>query len=339
MYAKENNVDAVITAATDYGVLTSSYIAKEMGLFGINYESAKQVKNKYLVRKCLIENHFRDVDEQFFIVNSNEDVLKIKDKLIYPVMVKPCDGSGSRGTNRVDRSEDLLMACNKAIQCSLIGSALVETFFNGSEYGVESLVINGEVHVLAVMKKEMTRPPCYAELSHTIPSGLPLSVENNVKEYVKNVIKTLGINTGAVNIDLLVNKQGKPHLVDIGARMGGNMIGARIIPLATGIDYMGAIIKTAFGESVNLNSNKNNAVVSKLLAFDNDGKIKKLPNFKKIEEKYNVEIYHHMRVGDVINKYCTNLDGCGYIIAASNRVEDCVKRINKAFEEIKAEIF
>ena len=45
-YAREHEIDGVLTAATDFSVLTMSRIACEMGLPGINYESAKIIKNK-----------------------------------------------------------------------------------------------------------------------------------------------------------------------------------------------------------------------------------------------------------------------------------------------------
>ena len=50
-YARVNNVDGVLTAATDYGVLTAAYVAREMGLPGLKYEVAQLIKNKYQVRK------------------------------------------------------------------------------------------------------------------------------------------------------------------------------------------------------------------------------------------------------------------------------------------------
>ena len=36
-------------------------------------------------------------------------------------------------------------------------------------------------------------------------------------------------------MDLLVTDDEKIHIVDIGARMGGNLIGSHIIPYGTGI--------------------------------------------------------------------------------------------------------
>ena len=55
-YAREKSIDGVLTAATDFSVLTMSYIAKEMGLSGINYASAKLIKNKASVRKLLLHS-------------------------------------------------------------------------------------------------------------------------------------------------------------------------------------------------------------------------------------------------------------------------------------------
>ena len=47
-YAQKENIDGVLTAATDYGVLTAAYIAEQMNLGGLDYEVAKLIKNKYI---------------------------------------------------------------------------------------------------------------------------------------------------------------------------------------------------------------------------------------------------------------------------------------------------
>ena len=229
-YAKEENIDGVLTAATDYGVLTAAYIAEKLGLPGISYESAKRIKNKYLVRKCLFENKVDDT-AQSYEVNENTSIDEIKDIITYPVIVKPCDGSGSRGTTRVDDAEELLNACTFAINSSLCRKAEIEPFIEGNEYGVESLVVNGEIHVLGVMKKWMTKPPYYAELGHAMPSGLPSEIENKAIRCAANAIKALNITSGSVNMDMIITNEGDIHIVDIGARMGGEYDSAMYYPI------------------------------------------------------------------------------------------------------------
>lgn len=336
-YAKQEKIDGVLTAATDYGVLTAAFIAENMGLPGLKYEVAQLIKNKYRVRKCLYEYQVDDT-KQAFEVNTETDIEELAQKLTYPVMVKPCDGSGSRGASRVDNASDLPNACEFAINVSITHRAEIESFIAGTEYGAESLVVDGEIHVLSIMKKWMTKPPYYAELGHAIPCGLPDDVEKKAKDCVFNAIKALGINHGSVNMDMLITNEGKVYIVDIGARMGGNMIGPCIIPYGTGIDYIGAMIQNAVGDPVVLSVHEHKAVATKLLAFES-GIVKRMPNIRALENQYGVEIYHHMTEGMAVNEYHTNLDGCGYIVAKGKTVDEAENKASYVLEIIKSEAF
>ena len=319
-FAKQEKIDGVLTAATDYGVLTAAYIAQEMGLPGLHYKVAQLVKNKYEVRKCLYEHRVDDT-KQTYEVNSHTNLEELQAKLSYPVMVKPCDGSGSRGASRVNSAKELAQACQFAMDGSITHRAEIETFIFGQEYGAESLVANGEIHVLGIMKKEMTNPPYFAELGHSMPCGLPSELEKKAISCVKKAIEALGINFGSVNMDLLITKEGSVHIVDIGARMGGNMIGPCVIPYGTGIDYMGNMIRNAVGDPLDWSTSPHLAVATKLFAFPN-GTVQQLPDFQQWMQDNNVEIYHHLHVGDMIHEYHTNLDGCGYIIAKREDVSE-----------------
>ncbi len=336
-YAKAEKIDGVLTAATDYGVLTASYIAQEMGLPGLTYSVAKKIKNKYQTRKCLFENKVDDT-EQAHEVSRDTDLSKLQTKLSYPVMVKPCDGSGSRGASRVDNADGLKTACELAMNASVTNKATIETFIVGREYGAETLVVNGTPHVLAIMQKWMTSPPYYAELGHAIPNDLSEETEKKARRCVENAIKALGVNFGSVNMDMLITPQGNVHIIDIGARMGGNLIGSHIIQAGTGIDYMAAMICNAIGDPVDLTAKNKAAVATRLLAF-NDGVIRTMPNMKEIEQEYGVVIEHHMKLGDTVNEYHTNLDGCGYIVAVENDTERAIGKAEEVLYKIRNTIF
>ncbi|MBQ0111405.1 MAG: ATP-grasp domain-containing protein [Oscillospiraceae bacterium] len=336
-FAKKHNIDGVLTAATEYGVLTTSYIAGKLGLPGLKYESAQRIKNKYSVRRCLFENNVDDM-ESAYEINGTTDISALANKITYPVIVKPCDGSGSRGTSRVDSPDTFENACNFAMNNSISHTAEAETFISGNEYGAECIVIDGEIYVLAIMKKFMTVPPFYAELGHTVPCGLTDSIEAKAKQCVADAIRALDINFGSVNADMIITDEGKVYIVDIGTRMGGNMIGPCIVPYGTGIDYMSAMIENAFGDFKGFKKTAPTAVATKLLAFDG-GTVKKIPDMKDISLEYDVEIYHHIQQGMTINRYQTNLDGCGYIIAKDSDVAKAEKKAANALEEIKNHIF
>lgn len=336
-YARKENIDGVLTAATDYGVLTAAYVAREMNLPGLNYEAAQLIKNKYRVRKCLFDSHIDDT-EQAYEIDKDTELKDLCGKLSFPVMVKPCDGSGSRGASRVDSPEDFPKACSAAMDSSITHRAEVETFITGTEYGAESLVAGGEVHVLGIMRKWMTKPPYYAELGHAIPTDLPHEVEERARQCVENAIKALGINFGSVNMDMLITKEGKIHIIDIGARMGGNMIGPCVIPYGTGIDYMANMIRNAVGDETDFTPTSHGCVATRLLAFD-DGVVKRLPDFAALEKEYGVELYHHLEVGQRVNEYHTNLDGCGYVVARADDVDSAINTVDTVLNRIKETIF
>lgn len=326
-FALSKNINGVITAATDYGVLSTSYIAEHMNLPGLDYEVAKVIKNKYLVRRSLFENNVDDVS-QYYEIDNIKLLDKISSSIKYPVMVKPCDGSGSKAAKRADSFNELVVACNEAIGASLIGKALIEDFIQGKEFGVESFVYNGKAYVLGVMGKYMTSPPNYAELGHSFPSQL--DIEEKVKEVAINAIKTLDINFGSVNMDVLVTNDKRVCIVDIGARMGGNLIGSHIIPYGTGVDYMGNLIRAAVGDQVELRAQRAGTNVATRLLALMPGKVLGLPNFEEIKEKYEVDIYHHLKIGSEIREYHNNLDGYGYVLSISDDFSQALKRVEEA---------
>ena len=329
-FARTEGIDGVLTAATDYGVLSASYVAEKLSLPGLKYSAAKRIKNKFAVRKRLISAHVDDTHEAYEV----DKTTKLEELNIhYPVMVKPCDGSGSRAIRKANGIEELRIACEEATEISHYHKALIETFVSGKEYGAESMVVNGEIHVLGIMKKRMTEPPYYAELGHQIPSELPYDLEQKTQQCVEKAIKALEINHGAVNMDLIISDSGDVHIVDVGARMGGNMIGPCVIPIGTGVSYMDNIIRIAVGDTPDC-AVPPKQVCTRLLAFKN-GRVDELPDFKKIENKYNVSIYHHMHAGDKVNEYHTNLDGCGYIIAGDAETADSA--LSEISEYVKQE--
>ena len=116
-------------AATDYGILTVARIAETMNLPGISYEIAKTVKNKYLIRKKISQNK----ELQFFELDTEEKALQLREQIRYPVIVKPCDGSGSKGVEKVENREGLLEAFQEAYRFSKSKKVLVEDFFVGKK--------------------------------------------------------------------------------------------------------------------------------------------------------------------------------------------------------------
>ena len=148
-FAEKAGIDGVLTAATDYGVLSASYVAEKLGLPGLKYEAARRIKNKYEVRQRLIGADVDDTREAYE-VDRETDPEKLD--VHYPVMVKPCDGSGSRAARRVDGPGELRDACRAAVDSSLAGKALIETLPCTQCSSFKTFVISSSRHDVITKK-------------------------------------------------------------------------------------------------------------------------------------------------------------------------------------------
>lgn len=334
-YAKYKEIDGVITGATDYGVITTAYIANKMNLPGLDYDVAKLIKNKYLVAKK-INQFIPDSFKQLYIIKNKNDLISIKHKLKYPLVIKPIDGSGSRGVFIINDEQSLMDKYEKSIDSSVSKEALIQDLFTGKEYGADVFVYNNQIHIYGPIGKNMTQLPDCAELGHFFPTKLD-NVEK-IKKQIEAVIKSLGINFGAVNLDFLVEENtSEIHIIDMGARMGGNLISSHIIPIGMGVDYVGNLIKASLGENVEIDNLKITPIVTRILALS-EGVVKKIPNKEKICQKYEVEILDHLSLNDEINVYKNNLDGFGYIIAQNPDINIAFYNSSKALLEYDNEI-
>lgn len=325
-FARLNRIDGVVTAATDYGVQSASCAAFELGLPGPHPRVAELVKNKGAVRDAL-HNAFGDARRGHVTARHKSDVEAIREHAEYPLMVKPADGSGSQGVSRVESDEELSHACSNAIQVSRSGEAIVEPFLEGIEYGVESYVFAGRPMVLSVMNKTMTGSPLYAELGHSICHDT--SIIDPVSTKVAQSIVHLGIESGAVNMDVMVTANGV-EVIDVGARMGGNLIGSHLVPLSTGVDHVANIIRGALGGAPEYPTVTRSTPVATRILTLSPGRIESLPDIRSIERELDVEIMHQLAPGVEVQPYRTNLDGMGYVVATGDDTVDCEDRVSAA---------
>jgi biotin carboxylase len=318
--ARACRADAVLGIASEWGAVTAAHIARALHLPGTNPDIYKVTRNKYLTARRL---HAAGIDLQRQVHLVNEKTAGETCPLNCPVMVKPVDGAGSVGVTLATNVAELQRAVETAKQASLAGDVLVESYIAGREFGVESFVFAGEVHVLLVMEKLMTSPPAFAELAHLYPPRYEEPLIATIRQTVTNVIKTLEIDAGPVNADVIVDHNSQVHVVDISARMGGNLIGSHIVPYATGIDLNRQTILWALGEQPDLQSTRSAVVVSRLLDMEpRPGVVHTLEGLDQITAQPGVlDLILTIKPGMPLRAYRTNHDSAGYAVVTGENVD------------------
>lgn len=91
---KEFMPDGITVGTVETAVLTCSYVVNKLGLKGLSYKTAVRATNKYEMIKAFKNANVPCPNFQFI---PKWDIENIKCNIAYPVIVKPCDMSGSRG--------------------------------------------------------------------------------------------------------------------------------------------------------------------------------------------------------------------------------------------------
>lgn len=338
--AKENDIDGIITIASDRPMRTVAKVAEELNLIGIDEKTAVNATNKSKMRDAL--KKYSVPIPMYFSVDDYEQYLeaikKIKNKN-YKCIVKPADNSGSRGIRLIENYEEkeLEKVYKYCKENSNSGSLVVEEFMQGPEVSVETISYKGVCHVIQVTDKITTGSPYFVEMGHNQPSSLDLKTIEKIKKVAIDANKAIGIKDGPSHTEIKVTKDG-PKIVELGARLGGDNITTHLVPYSTGVNMVEACINIALGKEIDIRKKFDKASVARYKKCD-IGKIIKIEGIedaKKIHGIKNVKIVHG--VGEESREIKNSNDRVAYVIAQDDNVLKAITSCDKALELIKIEV-
>jgi len=116
---------------------------------------------------------------------------------------------------------------------------------------------------------------------------------------------------------LLITSQDDIYIVEIGARLGGDNIGADLVPLSTGYDFVSGVIDIAMGQSPVIEKNRSKYAGIYYLT-PTPGIVKRITdNTDKYNETVKSEVT--VSIGDeVIYPVKKSADRSGYFIYQAN---------------------
>lgn len=249
--AREENVDGVMSFATDPGVLTAAYVAEKLGLPSCgSFESVQILQNKDLFRAFLKEHGFQVPEAHGY--SSLADVMADADSLPYPVIVKPVDSAGSKGVSRVDLPEALETAVKDALDKSFDGRIIVERFIEqtGCSSDSDCFSIDGKLVFASFSAQRFDRSAAnpYTPAAYSWPSTFTAEQEAELRSELQRLITLLGLKTSLYNIETRVGTDGVPYIMEVSPRGGGNRL-SECLKLATGQDLIKNAVLAALGQS------------------------------------------------------------------------------------------
>ena len=338
--AKKHKIDGIITLATDLPMRSVARVSKELGLIGISEETAIKATNKSEMRKALalegvpIPEFYSTNDYNSFEYYVNTLLSKYG-----KCIVKPADSSGSRGISYIqsDFESDFELIFKRARDCSHSGTVMIEEYMEGPEVSVETIALNGIVHVIQITDKLTTGAPHFVEIGHSQPSLLSNEIKEKISSVAVAANHAIGIKNGPSHTEIKLTKTG-PKVVEIGARLGGDNITTHLTPLSTGVNMVESIIKIALGETSSISKKVNKGAAIRYFPQHKGiiTKIEGIKEAKNVKGVVQVNIVHG--VCEDITEIIDSGSRIGFVIAQGNTVHDAISACNEAISKVRFDI-
>ena len=328
--------DVVITSTSDGPVRTAAYVNEKLGKKpDLSYEDSLCATIKSHMRKRLEENHVPV--PVYYVVENWAGFWEAVKALDGRCIVKPSDNAGSRGVTLLEggekTEEELRRVYDYSKGNSRNGIVMVEEFMSGAEVSVEAMTVNGKTEIISITDKYITQPPYFVEIAHSEPSRLEGEIQERIREVALQAIRAIRLQNGPSHTEIKVTEEG-PKVVEIAARLGGDFITSRLVPLSTGVDLVGASVRLAAGEAPDLSAKWQRAAAIHFIQ-SGKGKLRRLEMGEEIFRMDGVEeAVLYKKAGDTTDGTKSSNDRLGHIITVGRTPEEAMERGRKALERI-----
>ena len=238
--ARKRNIDGII-----------AYVADRMGLpMPGPYESVCILQNKDRFRKFLADNGFNVPKAKGY--SSIEEAMADIASFSWPVIVKPTDSAGSKGVTKVNGPEEIENALKTAFDHSISKHIIVEDFIEkqGCSSDCDCFSIDGKLEFVSFSAQHFDAgaPNPYTPSAYSWPSTFTKEQEVELTSELQRLLTLLGMRTSIYNIETRIGTNGKPYIMEVSPRGGGNRL-SEMICYITGVDLITAAVRAAVGET------------------------------------------------------------------------------------------
>ncbi len=252
--ARKLKIDGIMSFAVDPGVVTAAYVAEKLGLSGCPLKSVEILQNKGLFRAFLKKHNFNVPQAKAFTTYS-EAVEEISG-FQFPLIVKPVDSAGSKGVSKIQNLSEIKSAIDLAVLNSVSNTFIVEEFIEAQGYASDSdgFSLNGKLEVVTFSNQYFNAKSenPYTPSAYSWPSSISIANQDHLKGELQRLISLLELGTSLYNIEVRVGFNGKPYIMEVSPRGGGNRL-SEMVKYATGLNLIQFAVKGAMGEDFSMN--------------------------------------------------------------------------------------
>lgn len=323
--ARRLQIDGIMSFACDPGVVAASYVQNMMDLpsFG-PFESVEILQNKDRFRAFLAANGFNVPKAKGY--DSVQAAMRDSDRFEWPVIIKPTDSAGSKGVSRVDDKAQLREALEYAMKHSISGHIIVEEFIEkyGCSSDTDSMSVDGKLVFTSFCAQRFDTNAVnpYTPAAYSWPSTFTAEQETYLTHEIQRLIDLLGLKTVVYNIETRIGTNGKPYIMELTPRGGGNRL-CEMLRYATGTDMITAITRAMVGDPVGQIEQRpyDGHWAEVILHADRNGAFDRLDISPKLKAQV-VETDLWVQKGDMVESFEGANNAIGTLVLKFNSAQD-----------------
>lgn len=224
--ALQHKAKLIISAALDQPLPISISISEKLGLpVPFDSKTANTLTNKIAMKQVMDENGIPTPAWHFFEKSTAPDLSHLK----YPIVIKPEDGTGSKGVfilnTELELELELEHTLEEAFNASSTGKVIAEEFITGIELSIDCVVSHGISNILLLRERykcDINGDPkgtqCVATLS---PAKITEDQYNALSNIVSRAASAFNIKNGVLLLQAIINPKSEIFIIEIAGRVSG----------------------------------------------------------------------------------------------------------------------
>jgi biotin carboxylase len=303
-----------------------------LGLPGTSFEVSNCFLDKLSMRAHLVETGFEDVVAE--LVTSPEQLRAFGACHRYPFILKPLDGTGSRGVTKIENADQIDQAWKEStalrgrndLKMSTfypVNRFMAEAYVDGPEFSVESFSFAGRHSIIAITEKVTSG---MVEVAHAQPARLSETDDAAIRRHVSRFLDVMGLRDGVGCTEVKLSPDG-PRIIESHDRVAGDRL-MDLVHAVYGIDLETYAVGWPYGlvSALPGQPRANGAAATRFLSA-RPGVVRRIDGAERVRSSSDVlDLDIAVAVGEEVPSVHDNFDRVGQVIVAAQDTGTAVAR-------------
>jgi len=324
------NISAIVSFIEEHCYI-ASFLAKEYGLVHSSIEAIRIMLDKLETRKAICGTLY---SPDFYEIKNKDDFDKEIINKYLPFILKEPLSTGSKWVAKIDSLADFENEIQMFEKECCSETLLIESYLNGPQFLVETLVIDDKPHIIAIIEQEVSYVNRFIITGYKVIHDHQNELMRSLITAVGDIVMLIGIKNGPCHLELVYDRE-QWKLIEINPRISGGAMNL-LIKEATGINLAKETLKISLGQKPDLTEKYKKEVFVQYVISNKEGRLLKVTGRNKARNCEGVRhVFIKPKRGQLIFPPRSMGHRYAYVIAIGSTANEAMFNAKRAADHIQ----